>query len=98
MRTEIPYPCVGSRANVFRMSISRVPWTRSVGLSAINVLPLGCQEEHTPLLLLVVKSRLGTGLSGETSAKLAGGGIEAKKREATLATWPLGLGVRIIST
>src|SRR5215472_5223599 len=62
MRTEIPYPCVGSRANVFRMSISRVPWTRSLGLSAINVLPLGCQEEHTPALLLVVKGRLGYGI------------------------------------
>src|SRR5215469_3919398 len=76
MRTEIPYPCVGSRANVFRMSISRVPWTRSLGLSAINVLPLGYQEEHTPSLLLVVKGRLGTGLAGES---WAGGGIEARK-------------------
>src|SRR5262250_2284405 len=66
MRTEIPYPCVGSRANVFRMSISRVPWTRSLGLSAINVLPLGGQEEHTPTLLLVVKRRLDARLSGET--------------------------------
>src|SRR2546429_1126947 len=29
IRTEIPYPCIGSSANVFRMSISSVPWTRS---------------------------------------------------------------------
>src|SRR5438034_2255476 len=49
IRTEIPYPCVGSSANVFRMSISSVPWTRSLGLSGIN-LPLGYQGEHTPLL------------------------------------------------
>src|SRR5437763_10911235 len=55
IRTEIPYPCVGSSANVFRMSISSVPWTRSLGLSGIN-LPLGYQEEHT-LLPLVVKRR-----------------------------------------
>src|SRR6266513_1128409 len=59
IRTEIPYPCIGSSANVFRMSISSVPWTRSLGLSGINLLPLGyqeetyasstgCQEEKTP--------------------------------------------------
>src|SRR6266436_7260407 len=56
IRTEIPYPCIGSSANVFRMSISSVPWTRSLGLSGISLLPLGSQEEHT-LLLLVVKRR-----------------------------------------
>src|SRR5258708_7750871 len=56
IRTEIPYPCIGSSANVFRMSISSVPWTRSLGLSGINLLPPGYQEEHT-LLLLVVKRR-----------------------------------------
>src|SRR5260370_11528944 len=56
MRTEIPYPCIGSRASVFRMSISSVPWTRSLGLSCIRILPPGYQEEHT-LLLLVVKRR-----------------------------------------
>src|SRR5205809_4129594 len=57
IRTEIPYPCIGSSANVFRISISSVPWTRSLGLSGINLLPLGYQEEHT-LLLLVVKRRV----------------------------------------
>src|SRR5258706_13625524 len=57
IRTEIPYPCIGSSANVFRMSISSVPWTRSLGLSGINLIPLGYQEEHTPLLL-VVKRRI----------------------------------------
>src|SRR6266404_941317 len=56
IRTEIPYPCIGSSANVFRMSISSVPWTRSLGLSGISLPPLGSQEEHT-LLLLVVKRR-----------------------------------------
>src|SRR5260370_38588186 len=56
IRTEIPYPCVGSSANVFRMSISSVPWTRSLGLSGIN-LPLGYQEEHTLLLLVVKRTR-----------------------------------------
>src|SRR5437773_4104650 len=60
IRTEIPYPCVGSSANVFRMSISSVPWTRSLGLSGMNLLSspwlpggtyassTGCQEEKTP--------------------------------------------------
>src|SRR5436305_11161390 len=57
IRTEIPYPCIGSSANVFRMSISSVPWTRSLGLSGINLLPLGYQEEHTPLLLVVKRRR-----------------------------------------
>src|SRR5438034_1759426 len=56
IRTEIPYPCIGSSANVFRMSISSVPWTRSLGLSGINLLPLGYQEEHTLLLLVDRKS------------------------------------------
>jgi hypothetical protein len=38
------------------MSISRVPWMRSLGFSGINSLdPPGYQEEHTLLLLLVVK-------------------------------------------
>src|SRR5205807_5042382 len=57
IRTEIPYPCIGSSANVFRMSISSVPWTRSLGLSDINLIPLGYQEEHTPLLLVVKRRR-----------------------------------------
>src|SRR6267154_520870 len=58
IRTEIPYPCIGSSANVFRMSISSVPWTRSLGLlSGINLLPLGYQEEYTPLLLVVKRRR-----------------------------------------
>src|SRR6266403_1614020 len=59
IRTEIPYPCIGSSANVFRMSISSVPWTRSLGLSGIKPsspwLPggeyassTGCQEEKAP--------------------------------------------------
>src|ERR1700739_4748406 len=38
MRTDIPYPWVGSRANVFRMSISSVPWTRSLGFSGMESL------------------------------------------------------------
>src|ERR1700751_3109438 len=36
------------------MSISSVPWTRSLGLSAIKTLPLGYQEEHTLLPLVVL--------------------------------------------
>src|SRR4029077_12316034 len=36
IRTEIPYPWVGSSPNVFRMSISNVPWTRSLGFSGIE--------------------------------------------------------------
>src|ERR1700675_4284432 len=59
IRTEIPYPCIGSSANVFRMSMFRVPWTRSLGLSCIKPCPpwlprgeyassTGCQEEKTP--------------------------------------------------
>src|SRR5882672_1728 len=57
IRTEIPYPCIGSSANVFRMSISSVPWTRSLGLSGMNLIPLGYQEEHTLLLLVVKRKR-----------------------------------------
>src|SRR5437660_12832211 len=56
-RTAIPYPCMGSSASVFRMSMSRVPWTSSLDLSAIGTLPpegqgeayaspLACQEEE----------------------------------------------------
>jgi hypothetical protein len=45
-------PCSGW----FRNKRASVPWTRSLGLSGINLLPLGYQEEHT-LLLLVVKRR-----------------------------------------
>src|SRR5438094_1347623 len=44
MRTEIPYPCIGSSANVFRMSMSRVPWTRSLGLSGIKRSPLATKR------------------------------------------------------
>src|SRR6476661_4480084 len=44
IRTEIPYPCIGSSANIFRMSISSVPWTRSLGLSGINLLPLATKR------------------------------------------------------
>src|SRR6266699_6905553 len=51
IRTEIPYPCIGSSANVFRMSMSRVPWTRSLGLSGIKPsspwLPRGAYTSHT---------------------------------------------------
>src|SRR6266550_991628 len=57
IRTEIPYPCIGSSANVFRMSMSSVPWTRSLGLSGINLVPLGYQEEHTLFLLVVKRKR-----------------------------------------
>src|SRR5262249_43804463 len=88
MRIEIPNPCVGSRANVFRMSISRVLWIRSLGLSAINVLPLGCQEEHTLALLLVVKGRLGYGI---VRRQLGRRRNRSEKREAALEAWPLGL-------
>jgi hypothetical protein len=38
------------------MSISSVPWKRSLGFSGINPSSPGYQEEHT-LLLLVVKRR-----------------------------------------
>src|SRR6266550_896663 len=69
IRTEIPYPCVGSSANVFRMSISSVPWTRSLGLSDIRRSPwlpggeysshTGCQEKshesHERIGLLIPK-------------------------------------------
>src|SRR6266576_2974563 len=73
IRTEIPYPCIGSSANVFRMSISSVPWTRSLGLSDIYLLPLGYQEEHT-LLLLVVKRRRPENSKGK-DLRIHGGGV-----------------------
>src|SRR5437879_935065 len=66
IRTEIPYPCIGSSANVFRMSISSVPWTRSLGLSAIKTVPLDNQEENTPLILFVKRrTRRECKLAGE---------------------------------
>ena len=50
IRTEIPYPCIGSSASVFRMSTSRVPWTRSVCFSGIKSLypwlPRGAYTSH----------------------------------------------------
>src|SRR5882724_11713459 len=57
IRTEIPYPCIGSRANVFRISMSRVPWMRSLAFSRIKSFgPPGYQEENTLLLLVVKRS------------------------------------------
>src|SRR5437762_13819046 len=56
-RTAIPYPCMGSRAKVFRMSISRVPWMRSLGLSDMNAFPLTIKRKNT-LSLLIVKRRV----------------------------------------
>jgi hypothetical protein len=44
---------MGSSASVFRMSMSRVPWTRSPGLSAIDAFPLRAKRKNTPLLLVV---------------------------------------------
>jgi hypothetical protein len=35
------------------MSMSSVPWTRSLGLSAIKILPPDKQEENTPLIPFV---------------------------------------------
>src|SRR5712691_6355849 len=70
IRTEIPYPCVGSSANVFRMSISSVPWTRSLGLSAIDAFLLRAKRKNTPLILIVTrkaKTRLGIAKRGRFS-------------------------------
>src|SRR5205823_13368562 len=52
-RTAIPYPCMGSSASVFRMSMSRVPWTRSPDLSPIDAFLLRIKWKDTPLLLIV---------------------------------------------
>src|SRR6267154_6543242 len=87
IRTEIPYPCIGSSANVFRMSMSRVPWTRSLGLSGIKPsspwLPggayashTGCQEENRDSLNLGGNSKgdgrsLHFGLSAPPTASQA---------------------------
>src|SRR5262245_34621919 len=50
---------MGCRASVLRMSMSSVPWIRSLGFSGIpTVPPLGCQEEDTLLLLDVKRRRL----------------------------------------
>src|SRR5271170_3388881 len=56
MRTATPYPCMGSGSSVFRISISSVPCTRSLDLSAINPLPLRIKRKDT-LLPLTVKRR-----------------------------------------
>jgi hypothetical protein len=54
----IPYPCVGWSASVFRMSMSRVPWTRSLGLSVIDAFLLRIKKKT--LLLLTVNRRIRT--------------------------------------
>src|SRR5437016_3815273 len=101
IRTEIPYPCIGSSANAFRMSISSVPWTRSLGLSGIKLLPPGYQEEHT-LFLLVVKRRRpqnswpqanSQGIWPKFGAKTESNVVEKTTREAGMGTRPLGLEV-----
>src|SRR5437660_5653921 len=56
-RTAIPYPCMGSSASVFRMSMSRVPWTRSPDLSPIDAFLLRIKWKDTPLLLIVKRRR-----------------------------------------
>src|SRR5215471_8544777 len=56
IRTETPYPCIGSRASVFRISMSNVPCTRSLGWSPIRNPSPDNQEEDT-LLILIVKRR-----------------------------------------
>src|SRR5438309_7648117 len=49
---------MGSSASVFRMSMSRVPWTRSPDLSPIDAFLLRIKWKDTPLpLLLIVKRR-----------------------------------------
>src|SRR5690242_3331242 len=88
IRTEIPYPCIGSSASVLRTSISSVPWTRSLGLSGIKMPPSGCQEEHyaSP-----------TGCQGETRCRIGGrtvgeiGHAEAKLKKKREARWKCGL-------
>src|SRR5207253_6938434 len=40
---------MGSSASVFKMSMSRVPWTRSLGLSAIDAFPLRFRRKNTPV-------------------------------------------------
>jgi hypothetical protein len=62
------------------MSISSVPWTRSLGLSAIKAIPPGNQEENIPLILFVKRRPSEKGLSwrertiGIKVAKRVGGG------------------------
>ena len=56
-RTAIPYPCIGSRASVLRMSILNVPCTTSLGLSVTHA-PPALQEEDTLYLLLIVKRKI----------------------------------------
>jgi hypothetical protein len=47
---------MGSSASVFRMSMSRVPWTRSLGLSAIDAFLQRFKRKNTFLLLIVKRS------------------------------------------
>src|SRR5580704_9315578 len=50
---------MGSSASVFRMSMSRVPWTRSLDLSAMDAFLLRVKRKNI-LLLLIVKGRTTT--------------------------------------
>src|SRR5579862_6938379 len=52
---------MGSRARVLRMSMSSVPWIRSLvfsGIPTVPPLPPGRREENTPLLLDVKRRKL----------------------------------------
>src|SRR5436305_11330195 len=87
------------------MSISSVPWTRSLGLSGIKPSPLGYQEEHTPLLLVVKRRRPQIHKEktwelhrGRQAVKGFGANAESNlvqktNREAGIGTWSLGLEV-----
>src|SRR5882762_2799103 len=47
MRIAIPYPCIGCSSSVFRISMSSVPCTSPLALSAIRIpAPLDNPEEH----------------------------------------------------
>lgn len=86
IRTEIPYPWVGSSASVFRMSISRVPWTRSLGFSGIKSLYPLASRRSIPFSFRLSRGEL-------PRIHLVGTRAESKRRgqkrnrEATIETW-----------
>src|SRR5205814_5962243 len=105
IRTEIPYPCIGSSANVFFEHIERAldeitwlvwhkpssPWLPR-GTYASST---GCQEEKTPKFMRKRpenswRQANSQGIWRKFGAKTESNMGTKNRREAGMGTWPLG--------
>jgi hypothetical protein len=92
MRIATPYPCTGSSASVFKMSMSKVPCTRSLGLSGMKTLPLDQEldEELRPYLDMAIEEKMKQGMSREDAARsvrLERGSLGVAKETVRAAGW-----------